>query len=149
MSRGPREGCVAQQLSPQLTCCLWKKTKADETALMPLALQGWCFASPKSRSPAWHYGSLSLISSQTQELCCRGHVCLGHTFRKATENKIKMMCYVNVGGAVCSPGHPTSSTGPRCKWVQQGHRENHKEAQLLVIIKHEGLKFTSFSSGNS
>jgi len=72
--------------------------KADETALMPLALQGWCFASPKGKSPARHYDSLSLISSQTQELYCHGgHVCLGHTFRKATEKKVKIMCCINVG----------------------------------------------------
>lgn len=147
MSRGLREGSIAQQVSPQLTCCLWKKAKADETALMPLALQGWCFVSPKGKSPAQHYGSLSLISSQIQELYCHsGHVCLGHTFRKATEKKVKIMCYINVEGAVCSPGNPTSSTGPRCKWG--GHRENHKEAQLLVI-KHEDSKFTLFSLGNS
>lgn len=114
---------------------------------MPLALQGWCFVSPKGKSPAQHYGSLSLISSQIQDLCCHsGHVCLGHTFRKATEKKVKIMCYINVEGAVCSPGNPTSSTGPRCKWG--GHRENHKEAQLLVI-KHGDSKFTLFSLGNS
>lgn len=47
-------------------------------------------------------GTMALCPSQ--ELCCCS---LGHTLRKATENKVVIICYINVGCAMCSLGTPS------------------------------------------
>lgn len=107
MSRGPREGCVGQQPSPQLSCCLWKKAEADETGLMPLALQGWCFASPKGKTQA---KALWLLVPDKQPnsraLCHSRRDFVGHIFRKATENKVKNVLYKCGGCSVQAWGTP-------------------------------------------